>query len=593
MVNLSSLNISDSDVSLLDKGISFIPTPKLLPISTIIQNKNRLIRNIRIKYAFTHDNRPYDPKLKTFIDKSNWSPPDDLLHRRGTLHTTLNTVHNIELATATVLDNLKIDKHQKNFYLNNKNNLSEAEFTSLDKLKKNSDITIKPADKGGALVIMDTSNYLKEAYNQLDDLNYYRKMDNPIYLTNKTSITNILDQMQHEGFLTTKQVKYLSGPPTPRARLFYTLPKIHKDSSSWFLPGKQPKGRPIVSDIESESYRVSDYIEQFLKPLACKHPSYIKNSYEFIDKIKNLKVDTDTYLVTGDIESLYTNMKHNLTMTSVRDIFKKYPDNNRPDTFILDLLRIILENNDFNFNGDTYLQTCGMPMGKIIGPSCANIYLLEFDEKAMNDFKIKPVIFIRYLDDIFFLWQDTLDNLILYENFLNNITPGIKIKLEYSLISANFLDVTIFKRKINNTNSLATKVYIKPTDAQNLLHSDSFHPPHTTKGILKSQLIRYKRLSSSYQNYLNSCKLLFHNLKPRGYTWSNMRNEFRNVWLTDNKHTVHDNKTDIFPIIMNFDNIGTKLAYDYRAILRNTELFKHKNIIIAYKNHKNLRQKLL
>ena len=104
-------------------------------------------------------------------------------------------------------------------------------------------------------------------------------------------------------------------------------------------------------------------------------------------------------------------MKHEITISSITDIFDKYPDNNRPTDYIIKLLKLILENNDFEFNGETYLQTCGCPMGKIIGPSAANIYLIPFDDAATNKFKIKPLLFFRYLDDVFFLWNGTLDEL--------------------------------------------------------------------------------------------------------------------------------------------------------------------------------------
>lgn len=77
-----------------------------------------------------------------------------------------------------------------------------------------------------------------------------------------------------------------------------------------------PQGRPIISDINSESYRISEFVESFLKPLACKHTSYIKNSYDFIDKIKNIEINENTFIVTGDITSLYTNMKHHLTISN-------------------------------------------------------------------------------------------------------------------------------------------------------------------------------------------------------------------------------------------------------------------------------------
>src|SRR5215469_11835929 len=239
--------------------------------------------------------------------------------------------------------------------------------------------------------------------------------------------------MHREGLISTKQLEYLSGPPDPRPRRFYILPKIHKNADSWTVPSKMPPGRPIISNINSENDRVSEYVESFLQPLACKHKSYIKNSYGFIEKIKNLKISRDTYIVTGDITNLYTNMHHDYTIASRQNIFNKYAQNNRPDKHLIDIIKLILENNDFEFNGETFLQCLGCSMGTRVGPSCANIYLLEFDEAAMQGFHIKPIIFFRYLDDVFFLWSGSIEELKEYENYLNSITPGIK--LLYKLIN--------------------------------------------------------------------------------------------------------------------------------------------------------------
>ena len=148
-------------------------------------------------------------------------------------------------------------------------------------------------------------------------------------------------------------------------------------------------------------------------------------------------------------------------------------------------------------------------MGKIIGPSAANIYLLDFDEAAMSGFEIKPSAFFRFLDDVFFLWNSSLSKLKEFETFLNSLIPAIKINLEFSQISANFLDITIYKKQLQDKLTIATKIYVKPTDTQNLLHTLSFHPPHTTKGILKSQLIRFKRISSSWEDYVEAARTLF------------------------------------------------------------------------------------
>ena len=56
-------------------------------------------------------------------------------------------------------------------------NLSQRERSALHRLNKNKDIVIKPADKGSATVIMDSSEYFKEAMRQLQNEQYYQKVD--------------------------------------------------------------------------------------------------------------------------------------------------------------------------------------------------------------------------------------------------------------------------------------------------------------------------------------------------------------------------------------------------------------------------------
>ncbi|KAG7490778.1 hypothetical protein JOB18_042220 [Solea senegalensis] len=63
------------------------------------------------------------------------------------------------------------------------------------------------------------------------------------------------------------------------------LPKIHKDPVKWSKPHVIPPGRPIVSDCSSETYRTAEYLDFFLNPLSTTHPRYIKDTYDFIDKI--------------------------------------------------------------------------------------------------------------------------------------------------------------------------------------------------------------------------------------------------------------------------------------------------------------------
>jgi GIY-YIG catalytic domain len=398
---------------------------------------------------------------------------------------------------------------------------------ALKALSKNESIIIKPSDKGGAIVLMDRTQYVAECLRQLQDTKYYKELTTPTFLENIPQINSILSDLLKLKIITSKQYSYLSAKTDCRPRLFYILPKIHKNVNVWPSPF-MPPGRPIISDCNSESYLISEYIDSFLIPLANKHPSYLKDTSDFLNKIVNKPIPSECLLVTGDVTSLYTNMDLNRTLATVKQIFTKYPDPLRPDTHLLKLLEITLKNNDFTFDKKFYLQTCGIAMGKKYAPSLANIYLIYFDKilsQGLNN--IIPKFPFRFLDDVFFLWDDTIENLKIFETHLNQIIPGITITLNFHVTHIDFLDTTIYKCHLPTQTILLSRLYLKPTDSHQLLHSSSFHPPHTTKGILKSQILRFKRLSSTYIDFNNACDILFKAIGTRGYN----KRDFRRLKL--------------------------------------------------------------
>ena len=56
-------------------------------------------------------------------------------------------------------------------------NLSKEEWTAHQNLKTRDDIVIKPADKGGAVVVWRTDLYKQEAFRQLADTKFYAKVN--------------------------------------------------------------------------------------------------------------------------------------------------------------------------------------------------------------------------------------------------------------------------------------------------------------------------------------------------------------------------------------------------------------------------------
>ena len=58
----------------------------------------------------------------------------------------------------------------------NRFNLPKTERKAIKSLVDNPNIVIKPADKGGKIVIQNTSDYIKEGERQLNDTTYYKRL---------------------------------------------------------------------------------------------------------------------------------------------------------------------------------------------------------------------------------------------------------------------------------------------------------------------------------------------------------------------------------------------------------------------------------
>ena len=140
-------------------------------------------------------------------------------------------------------------------------------------------------------------------------------------------------------------------------------------------------------------------------------------------------------------------------------------------------------------------------------------------KQAIRKYNKLPLIYLRYLDDIFGIWTHGDDEDRVFVDILNSHQNCVKLTSVTSKQSTDFLDTTIFKgERFNSNGKLDSKVYFKPTDTHQLLYKDSFHPKHTFSGIPKSQLLRFHRICNNKSDFDGAVQILFHNLRQRNYT---------------------------------------------------------------------------
>ena len=149
-------------------------------------------------------------------------------------------------------------------------------------------------------------------------------------------------------------------------------------------------------------------------------------------------------MVTLDIDSIYTNIGIDAGINSVKRTFDRYPDSDRPDKNINDLLELSLKGKDLEFNGEMYQQVCGGAIGKCFSPNVASIYVAEWEEAAISKSSKSPLLYLRYLDDKLIIWPHSKEEFWNFFEILNQ-QDDIKLKATISDKSVDFLDVTIYK----------------------------------------------------------------------------------------------------------------------------------------------------
>lgn len=577
IVNLSqTFSLTETQERVLNRGLTFVPTPKTHK-EQVQGDLHRFYRSIKLIHHFS-DAEPTE--IIPFRPITGWSPDDEDVPREITEFIT---------ETASAIEDMPTTK--------DKSNITRKERQALKELKENNEIVIKPADKGSSIVIMDRQQYLFEAHRQLNKIEHYTKLDEPIYTETQKEIGDILEELKRSGYILEKQVEYLTGAQ-PRARKFYMLPKIHKNPDTWTVPGEIPPGRPIVSDCSSESYGVAEYIDHYLTPLAQQHPSYIKDTYHFTRIVNSLNIPPNAILFTMDVESLYTNIETDRGIQAVKNILQRNPDPERPDEALIKLLDLGLTKNDFEFNGEFYLQIKGTAMGKKFAPAYANIYMAEWEETVFHKCPKRPMCYYRFLDDIWGVWTHSEGELQEFIDILNAHHPSIKVKAMTSQQRVDFLDTTVFKLPSDTQDhKLATKVFFKPTDTHTLLHTTSHHPKHTFRGIVKSQLTRFHRICTREEDFNQATSTLFTALRQRGYCKRKLRHIKSDFLKSKQAPRPRPVPTRNLPLITRYGNMAIQahkiVKGRFEQFQRGFATLQGYKVMSAYKRAKNLKDILV
>ena len=149
-----------------------------------------------------------------------------------------------------------------------------------------------------------------------------------------------------------------------------------------------PVGRPIVSGCDGPTEKLSSFVDKLLQPIAQQQKSYLKDTTDFVNFIENTKVPVDVILVSMDVTSLYTNIpqEEGIDTVCMRRAYEIFYRNEPPipTQLLKRALRLILQENSFQFNGKNYLQTHDTAMGTKMAVTFCNIFMNKVETEILS-----------------------------------------------------------------------------------------------------------------------------------------------------------------------------------------------------------------
>ena len=184
--------LSESEISLLNKRLNFCPSTRKPNQEQLLDDLYFFCQKLKLKqYFYGGDN------ITDIIEQEERCDLNIKLPNRyfnPNHETTLNLQRYISVVKKEVTELLKNPNYQEQ-------NLTSDERLKLRYLSENGNLTIKAADKGGKIVIMDSADYIEHCELLLNDREFYEKLDANPTLTYTKEVKQKIDDMLKNNYI--------------------------------------------------------------------------------------------------------------------------------------------------------------------------------------------------------------------------------------------------------------------------------------------------------------------------------------------------------------------------------------------------------
>ena len=236
-----------------------------------------------------------------------------------------------------------------------------------------------------------------------------------------------------------------------------------------------------------------------------------------------------------DVEALYPNIDQQEGAAACEEALNTRQNRRFSSDLLKRLILLVLQSNCMRFGTQFFQQIKGTAMGTPMAVSFANIFMTRFEcnmlEAYEREHQMRPHLWLRFIDDIFFVWSGDESSLKHFIEYCSNYSmqqgmqSTIRFTYSYSRTDVSFLDMKVSLKN----NKICTSVHSKPVDTHTYLHATSFHSRSTILSLPKTQFIRIRRICSSVSDYQYHAQRFLEFFVRRGYKDNLLRKQIREV----------------------------------------------------------------
>ena len=611
--NLSDFPLTDHMTTVLNRGLSYVITPKNVNLTEVRADLQAWKRTVRWKEFWSHNNE-MEAGLESEFDSDSESEPPSLFHTKkcnlpqtpppASLDTFLKGVE------SEILGSIKKDT---------KLNVTTDELKAVQTLKRVQEegiIRISAVDKGGGTAIMDTQEYVQEMLKQHIDSTYKDEngVEHKYYVPAATSdisqlcrdIRRVLDDGVRAKYISKQDRKIME--PNDKPGRMYGMPKLHKKVEEGHC---LPPLRPIVSGSGCCTEKISEFLDMCVKDEVQKIESFIEDTPHLlrIFQEENLRgpQPPGAFPVTVDVKALYTNIPaegEDGGLRAFAHALDNRTDQRIPTSFLMELLKLVLQGNYFEFNEKLFLQIIGAAMGTRVACSYACLFVAFLEvKKLLGEWNGgMPHLWRRFIDDILFFWHHGVEELERFIAHLNSSHRLIKFSATYDPQekSVPFLDTVV---KIDDQGYIQTDLYKKDCARVQYLIPSSCHPKHICANIPFSLGYRLLRICSQEATFKQRLEELRQDLFSRNYSAKIIDDAFKRVIAIPREDALKkvvkkSNERECLAITFHpgLPSVAKVLRRHHEVMLEEDVTMKSvfpAPSLVCYKRHKNLRDMLI